>query len=329
MRRVLIVIPCLNEARHIGTLLGELKPYALASGAQIVVADGGSTDGTQQIVQDIAASAPHIHLLDNPKRIQSAAVNLAVERFGADADWLIRIDAHAKYPADYCQTLLAEAQTNDADSVVVSMHAQGHDSIIQKLAAATQNSPLGNGGSAHRMASSGRWVDHGHHALMKISAFRAVGDYDETFTHNEDAELDLRLTRAGYHIWLTGRTYMTYFPRGTLRALARQYYNYGKGRSRTLLKHQLRPKPRQRLMVGVAPALVLAFLCMVFWVCALPATIWFSACILGGIALALKERQPLLVLTGLVAALMHLSWSLGFWAEIIRKPALARKPVPA
>ena len=43
--------------------------------------------------------------------------------------------------------------------------------------------------------AEGHWADHGHHALMRISAFRAVGGYDESFSHNEDAELDYRLGR--------------------------------------------------------------------------------------------------------------------------------------
>jgi hypothetical protein len=78
-------------------------------------------------------------------------------------------------------------------------------------------------------AGQGAFVDHGHHALMEIAAFRAVGGYDPDFAHNEDAELDHRLRAAGYDIWLTGRTAITYFPRRALPALARQYFNFGRG----------------------------------------------------------------------------------------------------
>ena len=84
-----------------------------------------------------------------------------------------------------------------ADSVVVSMNAEG-SACLQRAAAAAQNSLLGNGGSSHRIRSDGRWVDHGHHALMTTAAFKAVGGYDEAFSHNEDAELDVRLTKADF-----------------------------------------------------------------------------------------------------------------------------------
>ncbi|MGL5012126.1 MAG: glycosyltransferase, partial [Paracoccaceae bacterium] len=189
---VLVVVPALNEAAHISAVLNGLIPFARRTSVQIVVADGGSTDGTQEIVRQMARSEPAILLIDNPGGLQSAGINLALRAFGDAAEWLLRIDAHSAYPADYCDRLLADAQRTGADSVVVSMNAVGK-SALQRLIALAQNSRLGNGGAAHRNSTEGRWVDHGHHALMRIAAFRAVGGYDECFSHNEDAELDHRL----------------------------------------------------------------------------------------------------------------------------------------
>ena len=117
--------------------------------------------------------------------------------------FLIRVDAHASYPARYCETLLHVQARTQADSVVVGMHTAG-STCFQRAAAAAQNSILGNGGSAHRTEIADRWVDHGHHALMTIDAFDAIGGYDETFSHNEDVELDARLIERGFHIYLTG-----------------------------------------------------------------------------------------------------------------------------
>jgi hypothetical protein len=85
------------------------------------------------------------------------------------------------------------------------MHTAGH-TCFERAAAAEQNSILGNGSAAHRNETGGRWVEHGHHALMTINAFRAVGGYDETFTHNEDAKLDARLKVEGFHIYLSAET---------------------------------------------------------------------------------------------------------------------------
>jgi succinoglycan biosynthesis protein ExoA len=185
--------------------------------------------------------------------------------------------------------------------------------------AAAQNSKLGNGGSAHRTVSAGgKWVDHGHHALIRISAFRQVQGYDETFSHNEDAELDTRLRKAGHTIWLTDKTSLVYYPRANIGGLFRQYMNYGNGRLRTIIKHRARPKLRQMLPVAVAPAFALALLAPICLIFALPLLSWAALCLGYGALLAYKARSPELLLCGPAAMVMHLAWSLGFWRGLIR-----------
>nr|AAC84063.1 glucosyltransferase [Mesorhizobium huakuii] len=311
----LIVIPCLNEAAHIGALLGQLCParHALAPG--FVVADGGSTDGTLAIVEQIAAKDPRVILLHNKRRIQSAAINLAVGTFGEGAEYLIRIDAHGGYPDDYCDRLLEEALATSADSVVVSMLTSG-SGAVQKSVAAAQNSKLGTGGSKHRHLSAGEWVDHGHHALMRISAFGAVGGYDETFSHNEDAELDYRLRQAGYRIWMSGKTQMVYYPRASLKGLYFQYLGYGRGRRKNVLKHRVIPKVRQMVPLAVFPVVLLAAFSFVHWM-AVPLLIWASVCLGYGLVTAIRQRNADIALAGVSAMVMHFGWSVGFWLQLL------------
>ncbi|TGQ65574.1 MAG: glycosyltransferase family 2 protein [Mesorhizobium sp.] len=321
----LIIIPCLNEAAHIGALLDQLSPAAARLDACIVVADGGSIDGTLGIVGDRLKKDPRIVLLHNEKRIQSAAINLAVEQFGDGAQYLIRIDAHGGYPDDYCDRLVEEALATGADSVVVSMLTSG-SGTVQKAAAAAQNSKLGTGGSKHRHLSAGEWVDHGHHALMRISAFRAVGGYDETFSHNEDAELDYRLRQAGYSIWMSGKTQMVYYPRASLSGLYFQYLGYGRGRAKNVLKHRVIPKVRQMVPLAVFPVVLLAAFSFVHWIAALPLLIWVSVCLGYGLVAAIRQRTVDVALVGVSAMVMHFGWSVGFWQQLVglgKRPGVA------
>ena len=318
---VLVVVPTLQEAAHIGGVIDSLVPAlqsltAAGRVARLVVSDGGSDDGTRDVVLERAARHPacEILLLDNPQRLQSAGVNLACARHGEGAEWLVRIDAHAAYPPEYVETLLDEARRTGAQSVVVAMRAIA-DTPLQDVIAMTQNSRLGNGGSAHRQGGEGRFVDHGHHALMRLDAFRAVGGYDDTMSHNEDAELDYRLARAGHRIWLTGRTGCDYVPRSTLSALVRQYFRFGRGRARTMMKHAMRPRLRQMAMIAVAPMVGLLVLTPLHDVFALPAAAWALACLVGGILLAIERRSARALLGGPIAALMHLAWSAGYWRQ--------------
>lgn len=324
--RLLIVVPCLNEARHIGPLLDWLARAALRLDGHVVVADGGSTDGTLDILTARVAVDPRLAVIDNPQRIQSAGINLAVEQFGEGATYLIRIDAHGAYPEDYCDVLVAEADETGADSVVVSMKTEGQPGF-QAAVAAAQNGRLGTGGSRHRVAAGSGWVDHGHHALMLLSSFRAVGGYDPTFSHNEDAELDVRLAQAGFRIWMTMRTQMTYYPRSTPGSLFRQYVGYGRGRARNLRKHRMIPKIRQALPLMVAPALLLALLAPLHWVAALPVLVWAAACIAAGIAAMVKTGRREELVASFAAMVMHLAWSTGFWLQMLGfspRPAVAR-----
>jgi len=324
---VLIVIPCLNEAAHIGGLLAWLQDAATRLDASIVVADGGSTDGTLAILARHAAKDGRIRIVHNHKRIQAAGVNRAVREHGEGFDFVIRIDAHGRYPDDYCDRLVEEAAATGADAVVVSMETVG-SGPVQAAIAAAQTSRLGTGGSRHRHRNEGGWIDHGHHALMRVAAFEAVGGYDETFSHNEDAELDHRLRRAGYRIWLTGRTRMTYFPRSSLVRLHQQYVGYGRGRARNLTKHRIVPKLRQMAPLLVVPAALLAAFGFVHWIAVLPFALWIAVCIGFGISTAIRKRSPNFLLAGVSIMVIHFGWSLGFWTQVLAGPAPRREATP-
>jgi succinoglycan biosynthesis protein ExoA len=312
---VLAVVPCLNESAHIGKLLEWLTHDADNLDLLIIVADGGSTDGTTDIVAKIALSNPRVRLLSNPKRIQSAGVNLAVQLFGEDRRWLVRLDAHADYPKRYIATLITEARRTGAASIVVAMRSEG-GTCFQRAAAAAQNSVLGTGGAAHRRSGSEGFVDHGHHALFDLKEFMAIGGYDDSLSHNEDAEFDIRLARAGGKIWLTRKVDIVYFPRSHALALYRQYVNYGRGRARTLMHHRIRPKVRQFLPACVLPTILALMLAPWMPLIVGPAFAWAALCLLSGIVLGLQQKRRCTFASGIAAMIIHLAWSIGFWWEV-------------
>jgi len=309
---LLFIVPCRNEAAHIGEVIATLLEDDAAAAALIVVVDGESEDESPQIVRRIQKDHPRVHLLANPARLQSAGVNLAVDRFGEGRSFLVRVDAHAAYPPHYGSNLRRIAVETGADSVVVAMKAVGR-TCFQRAAAAAQNSRLSNGGAAHRQGREDGWVDHGHHALMRIAAFKAVGGYNARFSTNEDAELDQRLNAAGYRVWMAGSGTIRYYPRSAPLALWRQYMRHGAGRAATMRLHRLRPRIRQwipiLLLPGIAPLLAAPW----FPLFALPFLIWASACTAYGVAIAVREKERCALLSGPAAMIMHLGWSIGFW----------------
>ena len=317
----IVVIPCLNEEGHIQGVIDHFAAESESVVRKIVVADGGSTDRTIKIVEECSRRDGRIVLLHNTRQIQSSGINRAVEQYGDLAPFLIRVDAHADYPAGFCETLLAAQKMTGAESVVVSMTATGV-TCFQKAAAAAQNSRLGNGGAAHRTLAEGRFVDHGHHALMNINAFRSVGGYDETFSHNEDAELDFRLIAAGYRIYLCAGADITYYPRTSLASLFRQYRNFGRGRAMTILKHRMKPKLRQAIPVMIGPAVALSALGLFVPALSIPAALWAAASLSYGLLLGVRSRNGCDCGSGVAAMAMHLGFSVGFIAHLVTRKVL-------
>jgi succinoglycan biosynthesis protein ExoA len=318
---VVVVVPCLNEEEHIEKTLAHFMAESAHTVCKIVVSDGGSTDRTMKIVEECARRDSRVVVLRNHRRIQSSALNRAVEQYGDLARFIIRVDAHADYPPGFCTTLLAAQRMTGADSIVVSMIAKGI-TCFQTATAAAQNSMLGNGGSAHRRLAQGGFVDHGHHALMDVNAFRLVGGYDESFSHNEDAELDFRLIVAGFRIYLCAGADITYYPRRNLLSLFNQYKNFGSGRAMTILKHRVKPRLRQLLPVMVGPAIVMSLLWPLAPFFAIPAVLWTTISLTYGVVLGVRGRSRCACGAGIAAMLMHLGFSFGFISQILRPTAV-------
>ena len=306
-----VLVPVLNEAQHIERCLKSLLAQIPEGGGELLVLDGGSSDGTLAIVERLARHHAALRIVANPGRLQSVGCNLGARIASSQSTALVRADAHAFYPSDFLRLCLSALRFTNATSVVVPMQTLGK-TPVQRAIAAAQNSLLGNGGSRHRRLGVSGYVDHGHHAAFDRRFFEAVGGYDESFSHNEDAELDVRSNAAGGRIWLCAEAAIEYFPRSTLLALGRQYRRHGAGRARTLLKHRRRPKLRQLIPLGVLAAAVLAVIGIWLPPLVLPLLLYVALCAGCSLLSAIKRRDVALLAAGPAAMVMHVSWSVGF-----------------
>lgn len=318
-RSVLVVIPTLNEADGIEPLIRSLAEDPPPDAAlSFVVVDGGSTDGTPQAVRRLAASRTGLELLHNPARIQSAAVNLGARMASPEVDVLVRCDAHASYPRGFVRRLLETLDRTGADAVAVVMDSTGGRNCLQRAVGWASDTVLGSGGSAHRGGRRSGFVDHGHHAAFRLASFKACGGYDESFTHNEDAELDCRLRRLGARIYLDAEIRIGYRPRASFDALEQQYFRYGRGRSRTVRRHRGSLRARQLAVPAHFAASGVALGLAPWWPQLLA---WPSLYLLvlawASLDAAWRHRSACGLLCGAAAAVMHFAWAAGFFSGLI------------
>ncbi|MCV9963901.1 glycosyltransferase family 2 protein [Pararhizobium sp. BT-229] len=326
---VTIVIPVLNEERFILPLLESLGCLGgnrcLPGPHEIIVADGGSTDSTLDILAGISVETG-IRVINNSDRIQSAGVNLAAREANPEAKYLIRVDAHAVYEPGFVERVARSLVDTGASSVVVPLITRPLKGSVGFVWAVTvaQRSKLGNGGSAHRLETTpAQWVDHGHHAGFDLEFFRSIGGYDESFATNEDAEYDARVANAGGRIWFEPAAKVWYSPRETVPALARQYFRYGKGRASTMLKHRLSPKARQMFPLAALGANAGGLLGGLLWspLWSVP-LIYGAACLGASImesASVARDGGWRLYLQGAAAlVVMHMCWAAGFACKVCK-----------
>ena len=313
---VLVVVPALNEQRHIVNCLESILRDA--PGLTVVVADGGSTDATRALVAGLDQRFPNLQIIDNPARLQSAGINRAVAACATPAHrGLVRCDAHAGYPPGCVRAVARALDHHKAASVVVPMDSTGQTAFA-RAAAWVVDTPLGSGGSAHRGGRMSGPVDHGHHAGMDLGWFRQIGGYDPGFSHNEDAEYDHRLRLAGGAIWMQSDIRLDYVMRPTFRTLARQYWNYGRGRARTVLKHRIRPKLRQLIPAVNLVGMILALMVALVWPWALLWPLAYGVALIG-VSLVGAQKIGLGGLwAGPALLAMHNFWAAGFLWQIGR-----------
>jgi glycosyltransferase involved in cell wall biosynthesis len=240
--RVTIAMPAYNEEHYIEACIASVRAQDYPRDLiEILVADGRSTDRTREILARLAAADPRIHVVDNPARIQAAGLGLMVKQ--ATGDVIVRMDVHAEYASDYVRRCVETLQKTGADNVGGAQRAKAK-TFFQKALCAALASPLGVGGARYRSADAEGFVDTVFLGTFRRKVFETVGLWDPGAITNEDAELNQRILESGGQIYLSRDIVVHYFPRDSFKTLAKQYYKYGRGRARTLLKLRRVPTVR-------------------------------------------------------------------------------------
>ena len=222
---VSIVIPCLNEENYITALLDSLGAQDYGpDGMEVLVADGGSTDRTRELVAAYQSPFARLELVDNPRRITVAGLNEGMRASRGDC-WII-IGAHSHVRPDFVRQSVDALQRTGAACVGGPIETIGEGSVGMAIAAA-MSSPFGVGNAKFRYAETEGEVDTVPFGCYHRKVWELVGEFDETVDGADEDSYNQRLIDAGGKIWLTPAIRSSYYPRRTLKALGKQYWEYG------------------------------------------------------------------------------------------------------
>lgn len=319
---VSIVMPVRNEADFIEKAIqGILENDYPADKLEILVADGCSDDGTQDIVNNISQKDHRVRLLENKGRIVSTGLNMALKQIRGDV--FIRIDGHAEVTKDFISKSVNCLLAHPEAWVAGGYWKTESDGYVGQVIAAATQSPVGVGDASHRLGNYDGWVDTVSYGTHHKWVLDKIGFFDEELVRNQDDEFNMRINLAGGKIWISSDIYSTYFSRSSLKKLWRQYFQYGFWRTRTMQKHGKPATLRQVIpLLFVLSILVLSlagFAHRLFWwllVCEL--VLYCLGLGLGSMHVARQTTLKHSLLAPLVFAILHFGYGVGCMWGFVR-----------
>ena len=324
---VSVVIPVRNEAAALRAALRSIVAQRYPGPMQVIVADGSEDPSS---VGKVLEEFPGVRCVRNPWRNAAGGLKLGVE--AAAHPIVARCDARCAFPPGYLRRAVRTLARTGAANVGGRQVPVG-STAVERAVAMAMTSLLGSGGARYRRGGPEGNVDTVFLGVFQRNAVLGCGNFDPSLERNQDYELNWRLRRAGGTVWFDPELAVTYRPRRSLSALARQYYDYGRSKRTVLLRAPASTRLRQVLPVLLTAALTGSGLAAVAglasgWpeiimaAAALPVA--YSSVLLFEAAVSLvRTRDPAAALLAPVLAAMHVGWGMGVLFAPPRRPVRA------
>jgi len=306
---VSVVLPILNEERHLYESISAILAQDFSGDFEVILALGPSRDRTSEIASELAAKDSRVVLVENPTGRTASGLNAAIAR--AKYSIISRIDGHSEISPTYLRDAIAILNKSGAVNVGGIMAAVGK-SKFEKAVATAMRSPLGVGSSRFHTGGIAGPADTVYLGTFQKSALLAAGGYDERFTRAQDWELNFRLRKNGGTIWFDPSLVVTYRPRSTLKALTKQYFQYGTWRRAVSRSHSGSVNLRY---LAPPTALVINALSIIFGliyspIFLIPVATYLASIIFGSLVIG-KTMSDKLILP-VVLLTMHMVWGAGY-----------------
>lgn len=311
-------MPILNEERHLSEAVTAILAQQVDAPMEVILALGPSSDDTDRIAGELAEHDSRVRLVRNPSGRTPDALNaaIAVSQYPIVA----RVDGHGILSEGYLAGAREVLSRTGAANVGGIMDAVG-TTEFERAVEIAMKSRIGVGGARFKLGGAQGPAETVYLGVFDREWLQRVGGYDSRFTRAQDWEMNYRIREAGGTVWFTPELKVTYRPRGTLRALASQYRQYGTWRRVVARRHKGSINARYlappTALLGVTVGAVGGLVWKPLWI--LPAG-YATAITIGGLAISRGAPAGVRVRVPLVLATMHMSWGWGFLTSRIRIP---------
>ena len=306
---VSIILTVINEALHLRAALRAALSSNYQGELEVILAVGPSTDQTWQIAKELAEQDSRITVLENTSGRTPSGLNAALKM--AKNQIVVRIDGHSEIDKDYIKKAVETLKETGAVNVGGIMFAQGTTSF-EKAVAVAMRSPIGVGSSRFHIGGEAGPTDTVYLGVFQKSALDAVGGYDERFTRAQDWELNYRLRKNGGVVYFDPELKVIYRPRGSLKKLALQYFEYGRWRRAVVRQHSRTINfrylaPPSNLILQVVSLVLALFVSSLFLI---PIISYLGAITLASLIIGKGLAQRIYL--PIVLIFMHFCWGFGF-----------------
>ena len=303
-----VILPILNEEAHLKGAINSILSQDYQGKTEVILAVGPSHDRTLEIAQQLSQQDSRVVIVANPTGRTAAGLNLALKK--SQSPVIVRVDGHAQIPNNYLSLVVEILNKTGAVNVGGVMAAVG-TTPFENAVAGAMRSPLGVGASRFHTGGEAGVVDTVYLGAFRREALLEIGGFDERFTRAQDWELNFRLRENGGVVYFDPRLHVTYRPRSTVKALAKQYFEYGRWRRVVSRKHSgtinYRYLAPPFALIGFSVSLLAGFIAPILFT---PAAIYALFVLLASIKIASNLREYFLLLA--VIPTMHFAWGAGF-----------------
>jgi GT2 family glycosyltransferase len=321
---VSIVIPMFNESEAIERCLNSIFSQDYPRGEiEILVADGGSTDGAREKVESLVRMNPNLRIVENPRRRTPAGLNAGIR--SANGDIVIILGAHTRIKEDFVRQNV-EAMERERVNCTGGTQVNVGDTTMQKAIGIAMGSPFGLPSAPYRFSKSEKFVDTVVYAAYKRSLFDEVGLFDEELFISEDAEMNWRIRKAGHKIFYTPKIVSYYYPRRSIPSLFRQLFRYGILRVNVMKKHLDAVKWIHLVPLIFLSGLILLIVLRLWTPVIFLLGFYILAIVYYSLRSAIREGLRYFPVLPLLLVTIHLSWGLGFIVGLFKSQEKCPKP---